>query len=111
MSAEAYRVWLSRNAVQWVALPDVPSPTALISGPATLVRYGREGFTLRVHRPGRIIVRVHATRYWQVTGAKACVTATPDDWSVVHSRSRGIVRVRAAISARRLLTGRRSCRA
>ncbi|MCW3016844.1 MAG: hypothetical protein JWO02_3936 [Solirubrobacterales bacterium] len=98
-------VWRNRH---W-RLYAVSNPTSLVAGPATLTRYDREGFTLRVRRPGRIVVRVHATRYWETSGAAACVTATPDDWTVVHARRRGVVRVHAALSARRLLTGPARC--
>ncbi|MCW2996758.1 MAG: hypothetical protein JWN65_307 [Solirubrobacterales bacterium] len=144
VSPGAYRVWLARNAVHWVAVPDAPlddagrgeahlialgvpylhevwhdahwrlyavrNPTSLVTGPATLVRYDRDGFTLRAGRPGRIVVRVHATRYWQTSGAKACVTATPDDWTAVYARRRGIVRVHAVLSARHLVAGPADCR-
>lgn len=62
-------VW---HDAHWKVWRVVGSP-GLVSGPATLVRFGATGFAVDARRPGVVTVRVRYTRLWQVTSGDACI--------------------------------------
>ena len=70
----------------------------LAEGPGTLVSLGHQSFTLRVSRPGRLLVRVHYTPYWQVTSGSASLAEAPGNWTQVTARKAGLLTVRARFS-------------
>lgn len=80
----------------------------LIGGPATLTRLGPDGFSLDARRPGRVLVRVHFTRYWTVTAGDACVEHD-GDWTRIDVVRPGNVSVSARFSLAGLFGRDRAC--
>ncbi len=58
---------------------------------------GRQGFALDVSRPGSLLVRVNFTPYWSVARGSGCLSRR-GDWTVVHARRPGVLRVSADFS-------------
>ena len=87
----------------------VQRPTPLASGPGRLASIDRDGFTLRVDRPGTFIVRVRFTPYWTVVAGRGCATPTPGGWTQLTAASTGVVRVDALFSVARLFGPVRDC--
>jgi hypothetical protein len=77
--------------------------TPLAQGPGVLLGVGHDWFALRARMRGRFLVRVHFTRYWTVTGGRACVSAGVGGWTAVSAREPGVVRVTARFSLGRAL--------
>ena len=73
----------------------VAAPKPLAEGARAAVSAG--GATLRASRPGDVLVRVRHTRWWRVTGGRACVRAGPGGMTLVRVRTAGTVRLRAQL--------------
>jgi hypothetical protein len=82
----------------------------LVSGDATLISLGPEGFVLRATGVGEALVRVRFTPYWTATGG-ACLSRAPGGWTAVTLRRTGRVHVGLRFSLRRALRGPGSCAA
>jgi hypothetical protein len=87
----------------------VERPTPLATGPGRLASIDRDGFTLRVGRPGTFVVRVRFTPYWTVVAGRGCATPTPDGWTQLTAATTGVVRVDALFSVTRLFAPARDC--
>ena len=87
-------VW--RNAHWRVFAVAAPKPLAERGARDATMSAG--GVTLRTSRAGDVLVRVHHTRWWRVTGGRACVSAGPDGLTLVRVRMPGTVRLRAQLS-------------
>ena len=74
----------------------VTAPKPLAEGGARAV-VSADGVTLRASRPGDVLVRVRHTRWWRVTGGRACVVAGPGGMTLVRVRAAGTVRLRARL--------------
>jgi hypothetical protein len=71
--------------------------TPLDGGSARIEALGPESFTLAVARPGRFIVRVRHTPYWDTDAEGACV-GRAGDWTAVRATRPGAVPVRISFS-------------
>lgn len=67
------QVWSNHDWKLW----QVTTSPGLVSGPAKLTSLEPDHLTLSATAPGRIIVRVHYTKFWSVSSGKACVGAAP----------------------------------
>jgi hypothetical protein len=89
---------------------EVRDPEPPVSGAATLTAAGADGFDLKASRPGRVLVRQHATPYWTVADGAGCVSRDEESgWTRVDVRRAGIVRVRARFTARGALRREPRC--
>jgi len=137
LNAGEYRAWLKRQAVAYVALPDVPlDPSSaregtlirgglpylrpvfasrhwrvyavgdaapLLEGAGRLTALGSDTFALYADAPGRLLARVHYTRYYTVVAGQGCVAGAPGGWTYVHARAAGPIVVAARFSLDRAL--------
>jgi hypothetical protein len=71
--------------------------TPLAAGVARAATLQPDGFTLRATRAGDALVRVRHTRWWSVTGGRACVRRGPAGMTLVRVLKAGTVRVRASL--------------
>ncbi len=144
LTAAGYRRWLDREAVSYVALPDVeldPSsaaegrliegglpylrpvfasrhwrvfavrdPQPIVSGDASLILLGHDGFTLHARAAGPIEVRIHDTRYWALTAGHGCVGGGPEGFTEVRAAAPGAIAVAARFSLSRALGSGPACR-
>jgi hypothetical protein len=144
LTAAGYRGWLQREAVAYVALPDVPlDPSSaqegrliraglpylrlvfasrhwrvfavqgaapLLSGDARLLSLGHDGFTLQARAAGPLEVRVHDTRYWELTAGHGCVGGGPEGFTEVRAAAAGRITVAARFSLARAFGSGPSCR-
>lgn len=87
-------VWHSKH---W-RLFAVRGATPLAQPPAVLRAVSPDSFTLLTPRPGTFTIRVHFTRYWKLqTGALGWVRVAPGDWTEVHARRAGALRVEIGV--------------
>ena len=82
----------------------VSDPSGLVSGPASVTRLGQASVGLRFLRAGTAVVRITASRLWQVSRGAACLATPSDGWLRVHSDRAGPVELRARLGSR-LVTG------
>jgi hypothetical protein len=143
LTAAAYRAWLDRLGVRWVALPDarlegaswpesvlvrsqlpylkpiwhnrhwqlfaVRHPAPLVQGPARLTSLETDSFTLRVDRPGRLMVRVHWQPYWALARGHGCVYPA-GDWTAVRSATMGSIHITTKFAIQRIAARSPRCR-
>ncbi len=72
-------------------------PKPLVSGAARSIELEPDGFTLSAGRRGTALVRVRHTRWWSVTGGRACVERGPHGLTRVRVLRPGRVRVQARL--------------
>jgi hypothetical protein len=65
---------------------------------------GTQSFTVRVTRPGRLIVREHFTPFWAIESGPGCVEAA-GDWTALRVARPGLVRVGIDFTPGRALRG------
>ncbi len=82
---------------------EVLDPTPLVQGPGRLIALGHDSFALRARAAGRLLVPVHYTRYWTVTGGAGSVAAAPGGWTLVQAERPGTIDVAARFSLARAL--------
>jgi hypothetical protein len=56
------------------------------------------GVTVRAARAGSVLVRVHFTRWWRVTGGRGCVSEAPGGMTRVRLPAAGTVTLRARLT-------------
>jgi hypothetical protein len=78
----------------------VSDPSGLVSGPATVTQLGPASVSLRFSRAGTAVVRITASRLWQVSDGAGCLDRSPDGWLRVHSDRAGTVELRARLGSR-----------
>lgn len=90
-----------RGRLEHWRIYEVVRPAPLLSpvgtGRASLAALGPESFVLSVERPGRFVVRVGHTPYWD-GGSGVCV-GKAGDWTLVRVSAPGEVRIRTNFSA------------
>jgi hypothetical protein len=86
----------------------VRDPLPLASGAARDVRLGATDLSLRVKRPGPILLRVHWTPYWRLTTGAGCI-ARRGPWTMLLARRRGTVLLSTRFSVGRLLDRGTAC--
>ncbi len=75
-------------------LPDsVPIVSAPAGARALLIRLGHSGIDFYASEPGRYLVRMRYTPYWEVQGLPACVSPGPDGMTEVRTPVSGLVRL------------------
>jgi hypothetical protein len=144
LSAAGYRAWLKREAVAYVALPDVPldpssaregalirggsaylkpvfasghwrvyavrDATPLLTGAGRMTALGSDSFALYADASGRLLVRVHYTRYDTIVAGHGCVASAPGGWTYVQAHAPGPIVVGARFSLGRALGLSGECR-
>jgi hypothetical protein len=85
-------VWHDAHWQVW-ALAD---PASLVHGPAVLSQLGVSSLSLNFNRAGSVVVLVHYTRFWRISGP-GCVAPTADGWTRVWSPVAGPVQVTARL--------------
>jgi hypothetical protein len=85
--------WSDAHWRLWRVLGSPP----LLSGPAQLLSVDVNVFRLQARGAGFVTVRLHWTRFWQVTEGRACVAPTPDGWTSVQLFGPGPVTVTAKV--------------
>ena len=87
---------------------EVRNPGPLVVGEkgsrGRIVSLGPQSFTVSVGAPGRLVVREHFTPFWAVKSGAACVEAS-GNWTVLHARRPGLVRVGIDFTPGRALQG------
>ena len=56
------------------------------------------GVTVRADRAGSVLVRVHHTRWWRITGGRGCVSEAPGGMTRVRLPAAGTVQLRARLT-------------
>ena len=87
-------VW--RNA-HWRVFA-VSRPAPLAQGAGASAALSPTGVTLRAARGGSVLVRVHFTRWWRVTGGRGCVSQAPGGMTRVRVPAAGAVELRARLT-------------
>jgi N,N-dimethylformamidase beta subunit-like protein len=83
--------------------------TPLVQGNGRVSALGHDSFALRATAPGRLLVRVHYTRYWTITRGAGCVGRAPGGWTYVTAHTAGEIGVAAHFSLGRALGLNGSC--
>ncbi len=99
------RVWSSRH---WEVYA-VRDATPLLSGPGSLLSVRPDSFTLQARRPGRFLVRLHFSPYWQVHGEAGCVMRGPNGWTRLLISRAGRQQVTTDFGFDRTLSHGRRC--
>jgi hypothetical protein len=86
---------------------DFPAPTGRRD---RIVALDPAGFTFAARDSGLFLVRIHYTRYWEVTAGDACVQSD-GEWTGVDVRRPGVVRIAARFSLDALFGRDRQCSA
>jgi hypothetical protein len=81
-------VWQNRDWQVW----KVGSSPGLVTGSAALTTLGPDSFTLRVDRPGDVVVRLRASGHWAIDGP-GCTSRTPAGWLVLRGLPAGEIKV------------------
>lgn len=76
----------------------ITRPAPLAEGVARSISLTSDGFVIDVRRAGDVFVRVRHTRWWAVTGGRACVRRGAQGMTRVRVRAPGEVRVRARLT-------------
>ena len=80
---------------------EVADATPIVQGPAMLTKLGADYLTIRVQRPGTLLVHVHFTPYWALSGGSGCV-APAGQFTRVTVREPGTVRLVTSFSLDRI---------
>jgi hypothetical protein len=89
-------VWHDAHWHVW----SVQGAPGIVTGPATLVSMGTDGFTLNA-QPGTVLVRVRFGTGWTVPSDQACVARTPDGWTQLTVIKTGAIDVDPRLVASR----------
>jgi hypothetical protein len=81
----------------------VGGATPLLEGSGRLTALGSDTFAVHADTPGRLLARVHYTRYDTVVSGHGCVARAPGGWTYVQARERGEIVVGARFSLGRAL--------
>lgn len=76
----------------------VSHPAPLAEGAARSIALEPGGFAIDARRAGDAFVRVRHTRWWKVTGGRACVGRGPEGMTRVRVLKPGVVRVQARLT-------------
>jgi hypothetical protein len=93
--AYLHLVWQDAHWHVW----SVDGTPPLATGAGSVVSIGTQDVMLRMSRPGTTVVRIHASRLWQVTSGDACVGSTPAGWLTVTAQQPGLVVVETKLDA------------
>jgi hypothetical protein len=91
---------LVRRFTHW-RIYAVAHATPIADGPATLTGLGPDWLTLRVRRPGTVLVHVRFTPYWAITRGSGCV-APEGAWTRLEARHAGTYRLATRFSLSRV---------
>ena len=70
----------------------VRNPTAIAQGPVRLTHLGPDWLSMRVRRPGSVLIHIHYSPFWEITQGAGCVRPDGDLIRVVLRRA-GAVRL------------------
>ncbi len=98
-------VWSSTH---W-AVYAVRDATPLLSGPGRLLSVRPDSFTLDVQRPGRFLVRLHFSPYWQLHKEAGCVMRGRNGWTRLQLTRTGTQQVTTDFGLDRALSHGRRC--
>jgi hypothetical protein len=101
-----HELWRSRH---WRLFAVLPAPP-LAQPPSTLLRLGRDSFSVHAPVPGTFVVRVRFTPYWRLLAGRGCVQGGPEGWTQVQARAAGTLRVGIGFSLVRVFDHGPRCR-
>ncbi|HTR89131.1 MAG TPA: hypothetical protein VMG62_03365, partial [Solirubrobacteraceae bacterium] len=81
----------------------------LVEGPGHLTALGHDGFAVWARRAGRLLVRIHHSRYFAIAAGAGCVGAAPGGFTYVWARARGPLAVEGRFSLGRAFGGGVAC--
>ena len=87
---------------------EVADATPIVQGAATLTKLGPDSLTLRVQRPGTLLVHVRFTPYWALSGGSGCV-APAGQYTRVTVREPGTVRLVTSFALDRIAASSPRC--
>ncbi|MGO9820550.1 MAG: hypothetical protein ACLPTJ_07855 [Solirubrobacteraceae bacterium] len=87
---------------------EVADATPIVQGPATLTKLGPDYLTIRVQRPGTLLVHVRFTPYWALSGGSGCV-APAGQYTRVTVREPGTVRLVTSFALDRIAASSPRC--
>lgn len=84
-------VWQQHDWKLWQVL----GSDGLIRGAAQLTDLDADAFTIHVHAPGDVLVRVHSSPTWTIVDADgaSCLGSSADSWTIVRARRPGPIHV------------------
>jgi hypothetical protein len=80
---------------------EVADATPIVQGPATLTKLGPDSLTMHSTHAGTILVHVHFTPYWALSGASGCV-APAGPYTRINARGAGTFRLVTSFSLGRI---------
>jgi hypothetical protein len=98
-------IW--RNG-EW-RLYEVRGARGLVDAPAQLTAIGADWFDLRAPRPGRFLLRIHFSPYWNVTRGGGVCLYDRGPWTLVEAARPGSLHVETGLSPGGLLGKHRVC--
>ena len=81
----------------------------MLSGPGRLLDVRADSFAIEVARPGRFLVRLHFSPYWQLGDEAGCVMRGPNGWTELRLRRAGRQQVTSDFGLDRALSSGRRC--
>ncbi|MFN8160525.1 MAG: hypothetical protein U0R52_05705 [Solirubrobacterales bacterium] len=83
--------------------------TPLLSGPGRLLDVRSDSFAIDALRPGRFLMRLHFSPYWQLQEEAGCVMRGPNGWTELRLRHAGLQQVTTDFGIDRALNHGRRC--
>jgi hypothetical protein len=87
----------------------VQAARPLLEGPGTLVGVNAGAITLHARRPGRFLLRMHYSPYWQLPPRAGCIAPTPSGWTELRLRQPGTLRLTSDFGLDQLADRNGSC--
>jgi hypothetical protein len=104
-SSQLHPVWRSAH---WRVFA-VRGAAPLLEGPGTLVGVNADAVTVHARRPGRFLLRMHYSSYWQLPAHAGCVMPGRDGWTALQLSHPGTVRLTSDFALDRVVERDRNC--
>lgn len=98
-------IWHSRHWRVFAVQPEHP----LLEGPGRLLSVRTDSFTVDARRPGRFVMRLHFSPYWQVSDDAGCVMRGAAGWTALRLTRSGRVSVSSDFDLARAFSASRRC--
>jgi hypothetical protein len=72
---------------------EVVGANPIVEPPGRLVESRPDGITVAIDEPGTVLVRETYTPFWTIDGIDACVSQSPDGWTLIRATEPGVVRL------------------
>ena len=98
-------LWHSRD---WTVFA-VRDPLPLLSGPGRLVGQDGDSLSIAVRRPGRFLLRMHYSPYWELPAAAGCAGPAPGGWTALTFTRPGRYRLTSRFDLRQAADADSTC--